>query len=73
MSPNVDQRQSVALLRSLMRNRGLEFTDRSDSKLPRYASEKIIALAQILVMEGKANFVTECEISGLTVRGSDDL
>ena len=72
MSPCLNHSDAVHMLTGIMDRRGLEFDVRSQRNLGRYTTEKLIALAQILTMEGKYNFIGECEVSGLRARSSEE-
>lgn len=71
MENRVEQRVAIHVLLRLMDRRGLAFDDRSDRSLMRYTTEKLIDLAQILVMEGRYAFFGECEVSGLKAHADD--
>lgn len=72
MSNYIERQTATQLLTQVMSRRKLRFDERSQRRLRLYATEKLIDLSQILVMEGKYNFVGECGVSGLTVIGDLD-
>jgi len=56
---------AVAILEMLMRRRGLEFRDLTEIRVYALSTERIMELCQILTLEGKANFLGECEVMDL--------
>ena len=67
MGTTLTQAQAITQLERFMARRGLALYPSSEARLARYDTETVQRLSQILVTEGKFNFVGECSIMDIQI------